>query len=411
MFDENAKMLRSDTFNHIRLRGNYSFYPDKKSFHIKLNEGVSLLGMDKSKTWLLIASYEDNSMIRSAMTLDLAAAAGMPYTSDYRFADVYVNHLYYGTYMACEKVRLDKSSVNISDLEKETEKLNDRALDSYKTAGESKYRKNTMKYYKIPNNPSDISGGYLLEVQSYDRYGEENCGFVTSYGTAILFKSPECASKEQVSYMKTLTESFERAISAKDGMDPVTGKHFFEIADRDSLVGKYIIEEISKNVDANRRSFYLYKDKDEVSEKLFFGPVWDYDSAYALYTNNYYKDKLTSPKGLFAAKDDDRAYYWFPKLYRHEEFVQAVKESYNKTYRPLLLVLLGDTQGTRGLRSLNAYRDFLTPAAEANFYRWKTFNKSSFPVKTGANYIENIEYLRTFLTERMRYLDSIWGME
>ena len=60
------------------------------------------------------------------------------------------------------------------------------------------------------------------------------------------------------------------------------------------------------------------------------------------------------------------------------------------------------------MRSLDDYRDFMTSSAAMNFTRWRTFNDESFPVKTGANYKENIEYLRTFLKGRMKYLDSIW---
>ena len=53
----------------------------------------------------------------------------------------------------------------------------------------------------------------------------------------------------------------------------------------------------------------------------------------------------------------------------------------------------------------------LVEASEMNFTRWPTFNDSAFPVETGENFEANIEYLRDFLTIRMKYLDSIWLTE
>ena len=111
------------------------------------------------------------------------------------------------------------------------------------------------------------------------------------------------------------------------------------------------------------------------------------------------------------AVDDYKRYYWFPKLYAHEDFRQAVKEAYRDRFRPCLEVILGlaaPTEDTGSLMSLNDYEALLTSAAAMNFDRWRTFNDSKFPVKTGADFHENIAFLRTFLTDRMAYLDSIW---
>jgi len=406
--DESGLKLYEDAFEYIRLRGNYSFYVPKKSFHIKLTESAKILGMPKSKTWVLIAGYRDNSMIRNAISLDIAAAAGLEYTSEYRFTDVYVNRLYYGTYLLCEKVQQGKNRVNITDLEKATQAVNTKELSAYAKDGERAYQKNSIKYSAIPNDPDDITGGYLLEVELSDRYSGASSGFVTSRGQTVLIKSPEYASKTQAAYISSLVQSFENAISAEDGIDPVTGKHFFEIADKDSLVAKYLIEEISENYDANKSSFYFYKYKDSVSEKLYFGPVWDYDAAYGIYTSRNHGMFSIDPEALYVATDNEKNYFWFPKLYSHPEFVEAVKEAYRTTFRPLLEVLLGDSDSDTGLQSLTAYQAELTDAATMNFARWATFNSKDFPAKTGATYEENIEYLRTFLTKRMAFLDSIW---
>ena len=98
-------------------------------------------------------------------------------------------------------------------------------------------------------------------------------------------------------------------------------------------------------------------------------------------------------------------------LNTHEEFVEAVKEAYELTFRPCIEVLLGlraPSKATGDLKSLDAYASEWRASIDMNFTRWRIFNADEFPVKTGRNYDENIEYLRTFLTKRMAYLDSIW---
>ena len=410
--DENGKSNYRNDFEYIRVRGNYSFYPYKKSFHIRLNDGASILGMPSAKTWLLLASYADNSMLRNPLTFDLAAAAGMNYTSEYRFADVYVNTVYYGTYILCEKVQVNKNRVAVEDLEKATEKLNEKGLSAYKRLGTNAYQRNTSKYYDIPSDPADITGGYLLQLELKDRYTPSASGFVTSRGQAVVMKSPEYTSKAQMQYIKGLVQSFENAVWAEDGIDPDTGRHYSEIADMSSLVGKYLIEEITKNVDGNKSSFYIYKYSDSVSDKLYFGPVWDYDIAYGNYTASYYKERrLQSGEGLMTAIDDYERFYWYPQLYKHEDFKEAVKQAYRERFRPCLLVILGlaePGEDLGNLKSLTEYAELLSPAAALNFTRWRTFNASEFSVKTGADFEENIAYLQSFLTDRLNYLDALW---
>ena len=119
-----GRKVYSNDFEYIRVRGNNSFYPYKKSFHIKLNDGYNMLGMGSSKTWLLIANYVDNSQIRNAITFDMAFACDLPYTTEYRSVDVFVNTIYYGTYLLTEKIQINDSRVDIPDLEKATQKEN-----------------------------------------------------------------------------------------------------------------------------------------------------------------------------------------------------------------------------------------------------------------------------------------------
>lgn len=398
--DEHGRIDYKSDFEYIRCRGNISFNAPKKSFQFKLKERFGLLGMAKAKTWLLVASYNDYTLLRNAITYEMAAAAGSVYATDFRFASVYVNAEYFGTYLLLEKVQVNEGRVDITDLEKATEQVNDQPLDSYARGGVLKYQKNTKKYFEIPNDPDDITGGYLLQLEYRSRYHEDESAFVTRAGQPVMIKSPEYASEAQVNYISALVQSFENAIRARDGIDPDTGRHYTDIADLTSIVDKYIIEEISRNNDANRSSFYVYKDSDQVDGKLYFGPVWDFGEAYA-----------SSKNGLVAAEDTGETYFWFPRLYRQADFKQAVYAAYAERYRPCLEVLLGlrePSELTGDLLSLDDYENMLSAAGEMNFSRWPVSNQQAYIQQRGKDFSAHVAQLRKYLNVRLKYLDSVW---
>ena len=177
-----------------------------------------------------------------------------------------------------------------------------------------------------PREPEDVTGGFLFELEYKDRYAEEASGVVTQRGQPVVVKEPEEMSAAQGEYASTLLNSFERAIFAADGVDSETGRHYTEIADFDSLVRKYMIEEVCKNYDGNKSSQYFFKDSDAVDPLLYAGPVWDYDSAWG----NYAREGSlgpAEPEGLSIARQG-YDYSWWPALYRHQDFREVVRNVY-----------------------------------------------------------------------------------
>ena len=49
----------------IKVRGNATKAYAKKPFQIKLTEKADLFGMGESRTWILLANYDDQSLIRN----------------------------------------------------------------------------------------------------------------------------------------------------------------------------------------------------------------------------------------------------------------------------------------------------------------------------------------------------------
>lgn len=405
MADKDGSILYNGALKEIKGRGNATFQYNKKPYQIKLSDKTDLLGMGKHKTWVLLANFHDNSLLRNTLTFQMARAVGMAYTPRSAFCDVYINREYLGTYELCTKVQIDEERLDIADLEKATEEANGKPLDEYPKFGYTNAEKGRRKGRSIPNDPEDITGGYLLELEYANRYSGEASGYTTKKGQPIVIKSPEYASEAQTLYISQLLQSIENGLRARDGVDTTTGKHYSELIDMDSFVKKYLIEEIVKNYDANKSSQYFYKPADSVSTKLFAGPVWDYDSSYGNYEGSR---KRASATVLKVCKDYGQSYYWYPAAYRQEDFRWRAQELYATVFKPILEAMLSDEPGTEELRTLSELESHLESSAAMNFTRWPVFNNPARPIQTGADYAENIQYIRTFLTQRMAFLEEEW---
>lgn len=409
MINANGDFLYDGGLSQVKCRGNYSFTLSKKPYQIKLDKACDLCGMGEAKTWILLANHFDNSLLRNKIVFDLADEVGLSYSPRSQAVDLYVNNDYFGSYLLCEKVEIGDTRIDIYDLEKATEKKNDAPLDTYSKFGKPD-QKGKTKGYDIPNGPEDITGGYLMELDYKARYKAEPSGFITQRGQPVVIKEPKAASKAQMEYISAFMQGFENAVFSKDGNDPESGKHYSEFVDMDSLVKKYLVEEVVKNFDANRTSLYYYKPSDTQSKLVFAGPVWDYDIAignYAIPRNQ----RVKNPKYFVTNSDSGMQYYWFPALYRQSDFKQAAISAYHESFVPALNVLLGKNPSGVNLRSLDSYADEIEDSAAMNFIRWPIFNSPFWEVETGKNYAENIEYIRAFFEGRMAFLEESWPQE
>ncbi len=395
-----------DDLEHVKTRGNASFNFEKKSYQVKLMQKASVGGMEAAKRWLLIGNPRDRALLRNKITMDMAIAAGLTTTPESEFVDLYLNGDYRGNYLLCEKVEINDGRVDIEDLEKATEEVNGGKLDGFKRLGDGKYKIGAKKYYDIPVNPSDITGGYLIEYEAYSsRYAEEASAFGSKRGATLVIKSPEFASEAQMGYITTLLQRFESAFSAPDGIDPASGKHFTELGDVDSLACRYLCEEISKNYDGNTSSLFFYKPEDSVSAKLFGGPAWDYDSAYGAYAREEGMAVLKSAGFFINASSQKR--HWWPALYKQPEFAEAAARIYRERYAPLLDQLLGYTDPGI-IWSINQYAEHIADSAAMNFLRWPLSTHSSTGVQIAPDFMGNVEILSDFIDQRKVFLDEQW---
>ncbi|MCX4296227.1 MAG: CotH kinase family protein [Lachnospiraceae bacterium] len=386
----------------IHCRGNSSFEDtDKKSYIIKLEQKTDLFGMGSAKKWILIANAFDNTLLRNTTAFAIAKLLNLAYTPDAQYVDVYANGNFLGNYLLTEKIEVGKNRVSVRDLEEEVKTLNDNMpLDSMEFFMEPQGRLFSTKGYRIPEEPDNISGGYLLELDSSDRYGLEASGFLTSRMQPVVFASPKYASYEQVSYIANRYQDFEDAIFSEDGYSPYTGAAYSDYIDMDSFARKYLLEEFVKNLDASFTSQYLYKYDDSISDKFFAGPCWDYDKSIAASGITESGIDLHDPVGLYAASQEKDSDIWYA-LYQHEDFRKEVAKVFFQDFEPQL------RQWAKEILYQN--KELIEKSNDCNMVRWNTFSESAELAQKQELYHAKVEELLTFMEQRLEYLKSEWG--
>ena len=396
----------------LKCRGNSTFSHPKKPYQFKLGEKADLSGMGPHKTWILLANYLDLSLIRNQLMLDLGVHLGVPFAVECRQVDVYINGAYEGLYLLTEKVQLGKERVNITDLEKATEAANDQPLDSYPRRKVESRMFPLMKYFDIPNDPEDITGGYLMEIEKAHRLRNyESNGFYNKLGISVVVKDPEYCSKAQMEYISALFNDFHQALYAKDGFSPETGRYYADFIDRDSFTVKYLMEEFCKNYDAVASSQFLYKDSDAVDGRIFFGPVWDYDLSMGNIRINGFNTGSQPEKEYLTTVQLNNSLYWL--LHQHEDFMDGVRSRYRADLAPAVRILLGREEPVPGspLRALESYAEQIDLSARMNSRRWPEKSIKGYYTASGTTHQASVEYLIDFITRRFAFMEEMWGGE
>jgi len=344
---DGEKVEYHGVLDYIKGRGNTTWTQVKKPFNIKLDEKTDLFGMGKSKGWSLLANYVDVSLIKNKVAIDFADTVGLKYSSKSVIADLYIDSQYIGNYTLIEKVEIGDNRVEITNLEELNEEANsDIDIEECELAGvrgeESAQTFGSYKWVEIPNNPEDITGGYLLEYELIYRYDDEVSGFVSDYGQPIVLKSPEYASKAEVEYIRKYYQEFENAVLSDDGYNS-QGKHYSEYIDVESMAKMYVFQEYVKNLDGGKTSFFLYKD---TGGKFVASPVWDFDMALG-HARKVEGIELGDSQGYLATgrRNNNDGYTIMSLMCRFPEFRQMAAQQWEEIFAPKIDALVEKTDG------------------------------------------------------------------
>ncbi len=398
LLDCEGNVEYNNALTQVKGRGNSTWSFEKKPYQIKLDKKTDLFDMGAGKTWILLANYADRSLMRNALIFNLADNIGLPYTPKSVYVDVYANHQYLGNYQLAEKNEIGKNRVEITDLEGATEDANGADLDTYQREGAiTGAVAGSKKWVNIPNDPADITGGYLLEFEFPSRYPAEASGFVTDRGQAVVIKSPEYATEAEVAYISAFVQDLEDAIYSEDGYNG-KGKHYSEYLDVESAVMRYLIEEWSLNNDGGLASFYLYKDADTAGDGvLHCGPIWDYDLSFGNQENRTIAEAdiwLTNQWSIIGASYP----CWYGQLFYDPDFVNRVNETYASVFEAAATEVLN--------YEIDATAARINRSAAMNFVVWEKAFSADNLINTGTTFAANCSYLESFIAKRMAFLSG-----
>ena len=413
---ENGELTLDKELKQIKGRGNSTWTEcPKKPFNIKFDKKTALLGMPKAKKWSLLANYKDDSAIKTPAGLELGRTLGIPYTSECRNVDLYLNGAYYGNFSVCESVEVGENRVEITDLEKANETANPgveiEALPRGGTGANGSVQNHTvkgsMKWVNIPNNPADISGGYLLELDFGVRYNEEVSGFVSNYGQWVVVKSPEYASEAEVKYIAALYNEAEEALLSSNGYNS-RGKYYTEYFDMETLAKTYLFIELQKSLDTAISSFYFYKDAE--SDLLVAAPVWDFDRGFYTPEMRCASD-MSSPNGWHSSSfsysgsngDPFDTETFLSLCFRHEDFRRLAANTWKST-------VLGTAPSQVDALFSGHYAQNAA-SRQMNLVRWKYASAAS-PLTSatsgGDSYFSKVS---SFVHNRLAVLDAAFNSD
>lgn len=375
ILDANGNLVYREHSGIVKGHGNRSFAQPKKPYTMTFSKEVPMFGMHSSDKWILISNVCDSSGIQNAITYNMARKAGMQYVPEFQYVDLYFNSMYHGTYLLVEKIEIREEKMNFNNLNRLNRGLNP-GIDTQLEA--RWFEEENTKGYFLDKNPVDITGGYILERDYGDKFAAETTGFVTdALQECYVVKDPSLASKEQLEYIRNLMNQFEDSLLKNDG----SVEQYIDI---DSFADKYVIEEFTQNEGGGSTSAFYYKPQDSVSKLIYAGPVWDYDTSYALFGQpnrlSYSAIHPFSPTKL---------YYL---LYQNETFRDKVTERYKSFYSQYI---------ENGLQEdiLN-YSNLCGASFAMNAVRWEEL--------WGTEYLAAVEKMQDYIRVRKQFLDSVW---
>ncbi|MDR0426871.1 MAG: CotH kinase family protein [Clostridiales bacterium] len=262
----------------FRGRGNGSWSDNggtgKRGYRIKFGSKLPLFGYTANKHYAIVPCTNeggggggDKTMLQNALAYGLGREVfdHLEYTTNARLIDVYINGEFRGVYLLAELVRVGEGRIDI----------------------------------KSQYNVHDT--GYLIEYDSYAAgEGEEGIAWFRAHSAQkypFALKSPDpddyrnegmddAQWRLQVSWIKNKVSALMNTVFDKNFAA------FSELADVDSFVDMYLLQELMKNTDAGWSSLFLYK---KPNGKFYMGSPWDFDMS----ANTTRGDR--SPQNLYVA--------------------------------------------------------------------------------------------------------------
>ena len=351
MVDENDVVTAYDSVA-IRGRGNSTWNLAKKPYRIKFKDKTRFLGPDRAnaRKWTLLANHGDKSLIRNALASYIGNLCGQKFTPAAKFVDLTLNGDYRGCYQISDQIEVRKKRVDIEE------------------------------------------GGYLLEADGFCDFFYDGNGWWTTQGVPMTIHYPdkEKLTPQQLDEIRDYINDFENRLFSYNYTDPDEGYRAW--VDSTSLVSWYLASEITGNPDF-LWSMYCYKERDD--NRLFFGPMWDYDIAF----NNDRRLNGSDPVHRLMVEvgyPNNGLVNWMTRMWTDTWFQRLVYRNYSALYRQGLEEKI--------IQTIDSLDVLLQQSQELNYQKWSINTSALGEVVLFSTYEEYIDDLRQYVSERVEAL-------
>lgn len=369
----------------IEIRGKYSASLPQKPYGFETrdkagnNLNVPILGMPEENDWILTANYNDKAFLRNILAFELFRKMGH-YAPRTVFCEVVINEQYQGIYLLGEKIKQGKNRVDI------------------------------VKLNRDENSGDNLTGGYIF----VNDYFTESDSWLSNYSPLnrpggdvhFVYYDPEPyeLTTPQKTYLKDFVDSFEDILYSSGFKDHRKG--YMAYLDINSFTDYFIIGEISRNVDAYKKSRFYFKDKDSNGGLIHSGPPWDFDWAWKDITEDCIHFNQTDGSG-WAYRVNDCIDWpippsWEIRLLEDKEFANKI----NARYFKLRKTILGETYLYHVIDSVAS---LLNEAQERHYRKWPILGINVGTGEYGeqpGTFGGEIEKFKGWIARRLAWLDA-----
>jgi hypothetical protein len=380
---------------------------------------IETLEMPAESDWVLYPPNGfDHPLIHNSFIYEASRQVGR-YAPRTRFVELFykaegqangpieTNTSYFGVYILTEKIKRDNNRVNIPNLD---------AADT--------------------NSPA-VTGGYLFlintgRIDANERAAYVSPGFIASalgpnppspgIQQEIIYQDPEgpeirtAPRRPQESYITNYLRQFAMALTNVSFTNLQTGYNAY--IDVDSWIDHHILNVLARNVDAIRLSGYFFKDRDK---KIEFGPIWDFDRAmgtgkpseadigYRSYNPREWLNQAAGDRGTDFFRY--QTHQWWGRLFEDVDFWQKYIDRWVKLRRTHFttnsLFDIIDRQVAEILEAqTRENRRWAGGGSGGTSPRSGTVTANGYTFTFDGTYLDEIRFLKTWLTERMDFIDT-----
>ncbi|MBR4899239.1 MAG: CotH kinase family protein [Prevotella sp.] len=342
----------------IRGRGNSTFlWYDKKPYRFRLDQKHKMLGLDKARSWVLLANYRDVTDIMNTFVFEMGEWLGLPYTNHARYLELFLNGDYKGLYQLTEQIQQNKNRVNVSD------------------------ERGILISLDVDDGPAE-------QPHATDNFWSD----VYHMPVCVKYPSDEAFTDNTVDSVRLVLAELEQAIKSKDY------EQAKQLLDIPSFIKYLQIQEFVYNVELSApRSVFMHKDGDG---PWVMGPLWDFDAGYDfdwgnMYTgHDFFADFRETVMGTNPLKRNGNYSYvpqFFTDLFACREFVMAYKEQWAAVKDSILTHAWDEC-----MKYVDEMR--LSGAIDREFKRW--------PIK-GKSFETELQKMHNWLQNRLVHMSYL----